>query len=486
MPVIVTPHSQIWTRQPPQFPAINRANPLTRGLVALIVPDGLAPRNAVNNAVLTVGSGFTALNFLVNGKSGKALQVNGVSGGINANLTLPSSGLSTRSFTIAGRIKTLASNGVGVGIRDNGSNIVLWRNGTTFDMRLGGTDYTGAGTYALDTIYDYAITSGASAARLFVNGNIIINGGVAGSGTLANLLVGSDPQGGGAHNLEFEWFGIWNRELTQSEIRSVAVQPYQLAARPDDIVLFDVSTSSAQLITISNSSQSNAASDASIAQTHLLSISNSQQSNIASDAAIRQTHVLTVSNSTQSNQATDAAIAQTHLVSASNSTQSNQCSDVSVAQSSIAYIGIANSQQTNQASSAAIGQTHVVSIASSQQVNTASSVEVTHDNVQRISIANSQQSNQCSAASIQVTHRITASNSAVANQASPIVIGQVHLIFGADSIHVNQCSQVALKANSQVRPITPTYSTVLIDADYQQLQINSGYNTINIDSDYRP
>lgn len=154
--------------------------------------------------------------------------INALGGNQNANLTLPSAGLSTRSFSILARLRTTASDGAGVGARDNGSNILLWRNGTTFDMRVGGTDYTGAGTFALDTPYDYAITSGASSAKLYVDGKLLINGGVAGSGTLANLIVGADQQGGGSQNVEFEWLYLFDRELSALEVASVFARPWHV------------------------------------------------------------------------------------------------------------------------------------------------------------------------------------------------------------------------------------------------------------------
>ena len=209
---------------------VDRRDPLTRGLVALLTAPSLSPGNALNGKMFEVGSAFSS-NALVSMRGGTGLRVNGVSGSQTRNLILPTAGISTRSFTLFARLRTTRADGAGVGARDNGNNILLWRNSGAWDMRVGGLDYTQAGTYALDTVYDYAITSGPTAAKLFVNGEIIINGGAAYAGTLANLIIGNDPLGGGAQDVDIQVLGFYNRELSASEVRSVLANPYKLLRR---------------------------------------------------------------------------------------------------------------------------------------------------------------------------------------------------------------------------------------------------------------
>ena len=240
---------RIRKRQPLQFLPVDWQNKYTRGIIAFLARPALDPINAVNGKAFTLGSGFAALNTIVPGITWQALRITGVSQGQNANLTLPTSGLSTRSFSFLARLRTTASNVAGVGARDNGSNILLWRNSGAWDMRVGGTDYTQAGTYSLDKWYNYAITSGPASAKLYVDDSLLINGGVAGTGTLADLLVGSDPQGGGAHDVEIEWAVVANREFAAHEVRAIFAAPYQLLGSTFRRTVFDLGSSGGTTIT---------------------------------------------------------------------------------------------------------------------------------------------------------------------------------------------------------------------------------------------
>jgi hypothetical protein len=118
-------------------------------------------------------------------------------------------------------------------LRDSTSSsgtIPIWRN-SGFDMRLGGTDYTGAGTFNAGPVYSVLVTAGASAGRLYVDGALVINGSTPGATGLTSPWCihqnGNSGQGGLSTSL---LLAIWDRELTQKEALSVSLNPWQLFA----------------------------------------------------------------------------------------------------------------------------------------------------------------------------------------------------------------------------------------------------------------
>lgn len=227
--------TNILNSQPQGHPQINRGNPLARGLVAVVI-DGVF--NPVNDRPYTLGAGFAGAMFRAYSPQGVALSVDGPSNP-TATITLQTSGLDTRSFSVAGKIRTRAVGGAGVGARAGTGNIVLWRN-TGWDCRIGGTDYTAGGTYNLNEVYDYALTSSASAVGLYVNGQSVIAGGVGGAGTLSDMQMFIDGAGGGSHFLDVWWFGVWNRPLTALEVQELRVNPWQIFDSAPSIPLIGI------------------------------------------------------------------------------------------------------------------------------------------------------------------------------------------------------------------------------------------------------
>jgi hypothetical protein len=227
--------------QPP-FPAlIDWNNPLTKGLVAVIDRGTVNP---VNGRAYSVSSNFYTYTGAFDYSPGRALSSDGTGGSNTVRLVIPTNGISTQSFSIAGKIRTRSAAGVGVGIRAGTNNILLWRN-SGWDMRVGGTDYTAAGTYNLNQVYDYALTSGSSAVDLYVDGVSTIAGGAGGAGTLSDTDVFSDSSGGGAQYIDIWWLGVWNRKLTAQEVWQLKVNPWQIFKAPPKYMFVAPSTGAA-------------------------------------------------------------------------------------------------------------------------------------------------------------------------------------------------------------------------------------------------
>lgn len=81
-----------------------------------------------------------------------------------------------------------ATGGTDIVWRDNttvNGTILAWRNAGNFDMRLGNTDFTAAGTF--DYLVDQTIVInviGTASSKLFANGALVINGGAPGVGSI--------------------------------------------------------------------------------------------------------------------------------------------------------------------------------------------------------------------------------------------------------------------------------------------------------------
>ncbi|OYD53254.1 hypothetical protein CGK74_13650 [Thauera propionica] len=209
-------------RQPLSAHRIDWANPLTMGLHSAVVAGNL--RDLVSGELLTT----VRPEFIVDvpDAAGVATDVRGTTTSGTVSLTVPASGLSTRSFTFAAGINRVSGNGVGG--RAGLSNILLWHVSGQWDLRLGGTNYTQAGIANPETWYDIAITGSPSAARLYVDGEAVIAGGAPAAGTMSDFVLGSDPGGGGSWNAAFTWLAFWRRDLSAEELAEVRRNPWQL------------------------------------------------------------------------------------------------------------------------------------------------------------------------------------------------------------------------------------------------------------------
>ncbi len=217
-----------WVRQPTHLRGVNWSNPDAHGLVVLLSGQSLWPINLVTMRPVVESANFQLVKFLTPFEGQTALCAS-PSLQATVSLTLPTNGLSTRSFTVGGRLRSRVTSGAGVGARAGTGNIVLWRN-TGWDCRIGGTDYTAAGTYNLGQTYDYLLSSSEAAVRLFVDGQRLINGGVAAAGTLSDCAMYLDASGGGSHDLDLFWWGVWSRPLDEEAAQRVKANPWALFA----------------------------------------------------------------------------------------------------------------------------------------------------------------------------------------------------------------------------------------------------------------
>jgi hypothetical protein len=218
-----------WNSQPQYAAPINWANPLTNGLVRLVVFNQGKARDLVTRSELTqVSTGFSNA-YTPKGK-----------GQTNTNetsyWTLPVR-TEGATFFSCGWLGSQNGGTSTVVLRDassSGGSIVLWRNSSQWDLRLGGIDYTQAGTFSASTNYCAVVTANASTGKLFVDGNQVISGsnvGAAGSFNSPWYLHqnGTAAQGGSSTSL---LLAIWDRPLTDTEARSFSTNPWQLFQPP--------------------------------------------------------------------------------------------------------------------------------------------------------------------------------------------------------------------------------------------------------------
>lgn len=195
-----------------------------------MLPFTVRPIDIVKNSFAAGNANYDEFASLGIGQN-RELLINGFdsgSAGKNGALLLPTAGLSSRSFSIAGRFKSRYANGAGVVIRA-GTTIPCWRAATgAWDLRIGATDYTAAGIFNLDQYYDYVVSSDATGVKVCVDGKVVLSGVAGGLATLVNMTVAFDASGGGSHNLSIEWIGVWNRALSPTECVEVSRSPWQL------------------------------------------------------------------------------------------------------------------------------------------------------------------------------------------------------------------------------------------------------------------
>lgn len=203
------------TTQPQDAAQLDRAEIARLGLVSgfLVTKSSL---NEIEPGALTSKPGTA----LVEGayQNGLARRFTETVEGTERNFALPTKSVNARSFTFWTRLKVnIATGAPGVISRSgttkddaaaSGGSILLWRNGTTFDMRVAGSDYNGAGSWNLGQWYDIKIVGSASSCRLYVNDVLTIDGGAAPSAALEQFLHFGDVSGGGAADGAFDTQGI--------------------------------------------------------------------------------------------------------------------------------------------------------------------------------------------------------------------------------------------------------------------------------------
>lgn len=213
-----------WRRQPQQPLRPSASNALCRRLIHLIDFTSGVPCDLVTGAYLTQVS--TAISRAVVSK-GVGLQNTDES----SYWTLPITTELVNSFSM-GWVGLNAGGSVPAQVRDfsvTGGTILFWRN-SGWDQRLGGTDYSAAGVFNTNTVYAAAVTSSASAAKTFVDGVLILNGGAPGATALISpWTIHHNGNNAAAGPLSTTLLlPVWDRPLSDSEALSFTRNPWQL------------------------------------------------------------------------------------------------------------------------------------------------------------------------------------------------------------------------------------------------------------------
>lgn len=217
---IILPNKRLL--QPQSATSINWSNPLTKGLYSAVVAGNYVDLVSGNSLISVRPENLVDSLY----ETGIYSEVRATITGGATTLTVPASGISTRSFSFLGNISR--TKGSGVGGRAGINNILLWHASGQWDMRLGGTNYTQAGVADTGVWYNLAITGSPTAARLYVDGTQTISGGAPASTSFSDFVCGTDPGGGGSWDFAYSWFGFWERTLSVEEILEINRNPWQL------------------------------------------------------------------------------------------------------------------------------------------------------------------------------------------------------------------------------------------------------------------
>lgn len=248
----------VWTRQPLTGLRVNRANPLARGLVRLVVFHQGQPYDLITNERLTVvGTAF-----------GPAFTPDGV--GIQntaetAYWTLPLRTESAPTSFSMGWVGQHAGGTTPITVRDatgSGGNFMFRRITGQWNMRLGGTDYTAGGTFNTGTPYRALISGAAATGKLWVNGSLVINGSTPGaSGFAGPWYIHQNGTAGGGPTATTLLLAIWDRPVTDIEGQSFTANPWQLIApRRRPVFGFTVAAGSTGTVATTNANDTSAGS----------------------------------------------------------------------------------------------------------------------------------------------------------------------------------------------------------------------------------
>jgi hypothetical protein len=241
---------------------------------------------------------------------------------------------------------------------------------------------------------------------------------------------------------------VWNRALTDAEIKSLSENPWQIFAPERRVVAFDVPVVSGAVDLVGqNLTQNNATSTSSITQNHALNGANCNQVGIVSTDAISQIHNLTGAASAQNHSCSTSSISQNHALNGSNSSQLNTSSTGAISTDSTVTLSAENSTQNNSCSTGSISQNHALNGSNSSQLNTSSTGAILADSTVTLSADNSTQNHSCSTGSISQAHDLIGEHSTQNNVSSTGAIssGTVAIDLIADNgIQVNLCSSGAI------------------------------------------
>lgn len=216
-----------WTEQPQEIvPPSNLAREL--GIVRLFNAGCCSTSivDSVTGTAFNPVAGATSITFEQN-KFGRAVRGNGSAYWDFPVRTDSSSNLLTIVF--AGRV-----NGAnGVILRDesgSGGTIPLWRN-SGFDTRLGGTDYTAAGTFNTGTDYCIVVAAKPTGTEVWVDGVLqITSASVGGSGTLTPWHFGKNGTSAEICDMAWSHLAILDRGVSSDIARQLSIDPLPLYA----------------------------------------------------------------------------------------------------------------------------------------------------------------------------------------------------------------------------------------------------------------
>lgn len=216
-----------WTTQPQE---ITPPSALARDLGICRLFNAGASSTSMVDSVTGIAynpvTGASSITFEQN-KFGKAIRGNGTAYWDFPLRSDQSSGNMTAVF--AGRV-----NGAnGIMLRDDtgsGGTIPLWRN-SGFDARLGGTDYTAAGTFNTGVDYCIVMSSKPGGIEIWVDGALIVtsaSAGVSGNATLWHF----GKNGTSAEICDMSWshFALFDRGINSDIARAYSLDPLLMYA----------------------------------------------------------------------------------------------------------------------------------------------------------------------------------------------------------------------------------------------------------------
>lgn len=461
--------------QPQQPVQIDRANPLTRGLMVAAIPFGATFYDCVTGRPFTP---FGAPPQNVNREGRNAFFTNSLG---TQYYRLPLIGMpATDNVTVASIFAPngLSKQGTAAAFaEDSGNNAYQW----TVGNGGGGTNEwdaiykDGAGTSAIvasttptpvATVPARVMARYSLAAKdLWVNGVKQTSSTTAttswGASYFQAFSIGAYDHFGTKTDFMDGWvnasFG-WSRYLTDAEVRSFYDNPWQVFKAPVEKIWVAVSggagtntlvaapssqannsgtgaASQTQVLVGAVSAQANSSAAGVVTQAQVLSGAASSQANAAAAAALTQTQQLAGASSSQANVSASSAVTQAQVLSGANATQANSSSTAAATQ--IQVLSGASSTQANASGTGAASQVQQLVGAASSQSNASSVGAVTVPPPGTLVGAPSTQGNASSAGAISQVHKLTGAGASQSNASSTGQISQIHQISGAASSQVN-------------------------------------------------
>jgi hypothetical protein len=401
------------TTQPQTAVGIDYANPITRGLVACLDANRRVLINGSETRPLTLTNPVRRASQQEFGTVTLQTTMQAIKAppAISSNVTMlslfiPSTEITERTYGQLGQ--TNSGNMLSVSSGDGATAGVV-----RFKIYLGSMRTIGA-SQANEGVPNLAIARhiNGQSQNLWLNGVKDASSGAFTGNSIGFGFYGFAASSGmsGASILN----AVWNRALTDAEIKSLSENPWQIFAPERRVIAFDAIVESGGTIDLvgQNATQSNTSSTGAITQNHALSGENCNQVVIISTDAISQTHNLTGAASAQNHSCSTGSISQNHALSGANSSQLNTSSTGAISTDSTVTLSAENSTQNNGCSTGSISQAHDLLTLDSTQNNISSTGAISTGTVAIDLIAdNGIQVNLCSSGAISQAHNLIGANS---------------------------------------------------------------------------